>query len=627
MCWPKHIEFQRSGEQEAEIPIGCVPTKNSNDWELNKSWSNAVLNLYVIPKGKCTFLAAETGIFEIKDTAESSAQRLVMCREPKSTSAASHRRKKLFHVCRQAKEGKLIKWKAPNGRIFAMFYQVWYKVNREKARRRNVIAEVRPTTKRKDKRKFTWVMSDPPTEPIVIEIPGGIMIPYFYIVPRELECSIMSKDKPRGRGLVAPCRAPGIEFGYKVRADRISEKLNTRCSHSNAKPTGSAAKVVAPSAEQLRTERVRRAVVNRLLGRLGRAPIRSQLLRERGLPSLNRVLAKRAHDSHVSQTVVEMAEMAAEQRRNATELLHEASCERLKQRSLERQGLSKCKATLPVAKMKLAGVPKNAAEALAHEQALITSHRVQLEARKATRFHAKKILKRRETADQKLSERLAARKKVKSSRCLQTCPVFASLDTASVAQIVDVMEYVTANAGETLCREGDVANKMFVIVSGECNVIIGASEVASLKELDVFGESALFPDAVTGANVRSATVRIAAHLAEPARVLVLQKTMLDSLIRSHVLDKTCVRALTAMAQERLRKNQELFQSARVCASRRIGSNWVEYVDPASGHKYYANIVTEEKRWRWPEEVPVPNTVASTKTKFPQPSAVGATAPK
>ena len=46
---------------------------------------------------------------------------------------------------------------------------------------------------------------------------------------------------------------------------------------------------------------------------------------------------------------------------------------------------------------------------------------------------------------------------------------------------------------------------MFVIVAGECTVHIKGSRVAVLKELDVFGESALFPDA-SGASVRSATV-------------------------------------------------------------------------------------------------------------------------
>ena len=74
-------------------------------------------------------------------------------------------------------------------------------------------------------------------------------------------------------------------------------------------------------------------------------------------------------------------------------------------------------------------------------------------------------------------------------------PCFASLEDASVSQIVDVMEYSVLKSGEVLCRQGDAADRMFVIVSGECAVRIDGARIAVLKEHDVFGESALFPDA------------------------------------------------------------------------------------------------------------------------------------
>ena len=160
-------------------------------------------------------------------------------------------------------------------------------------------------------------------------------------------------------------------------------------------------------------------------------------------------------------------------------------------------------------------------------------------------------------SDRRLAARLQARNKVKSSRCLEKCPAFSTLDQGSVAQIVDAMEYSTVGAGETLCREGAVADKMFVVVSGTCDVCIGGSQVASLRELDVLGESALFPDA-TGKSVRSATVRCTA----PSTLLVLRKAELDTLIQSGVLPQECVSALAAVAERRRQENEALCRQAK-----------------------------------------------------------------
>ena len=126
-----------------------------------------------------------------------------------------------------------------------------------------------------------------------------------------------------------------------------------------------------------------------------------------------------------------------------------------------------------------------------------------------------------------------------------------------MAQIVDAMEYSTVGAGETLCREGAVADKMFVVVSGTCDVCIGGSQVASLRELDVLGESALFPDA-TGKSVRSATVRCTS----PSTLLVLHKAELDTLIQRGTLPQGCVSALAAVAERRRQENEALCRQAK-----------------------------------------------------------------
>ena len=46
--------------------------------------------------------------------------------------------------------------------------------------------------------------------------------------------------------------------------------------------------------------------------------------------------------------------------------------------------------------------------------------------------------------------------------------------------------------------------------------------------------------------------------------------------------------------------------------RRVG-DWVEYVDPASGKKYYANVITKETRWTCPVEIPLSTEAKSEVT--------------
>ena len=266
-------------------------------------------------------------------------------------------------------------------------------------------------------------------------------------------------------------------------------------------------------------------------------------------------------DSYVSHNVVEMAEMAADQHRDALRAQRASASQRLRDRLLVRQGLltqpARASSSTKTTAQSTAQTATPGQQAAAHEEALTTSHRVQVEARRASKLHAERTSQRKSMSDRRLAARLQARNKVKSSRCLEKCPAFSALDQGSLAQIVDAMEYSTVDAGETLCREGAAADKMFVLVSGTCDVSIGGSRVASLRELDVLGESALFPDA-TGKSVRSATVRCTA----PSALLVLHKAELDTLIQSGALPQECVSALAAVAERRRQENEALCRQAK-----------------------------------------------------------------
>ena len=165
----------------------------------------------------------------------------------------------------------------------------------------------------------------------------------------------------------------------------------------------------------------------------------------------------------------------------------------------------------------------------------------------ASRTMAVRAIQRKQTARrQSVQARVAARNKAKRSNALQKCKIFSDLEAASIATIIDKMEYEAVTAGTPIVTQGDVANTFYLIMSGTCDVVINDKVVASLKELQVFGESALSQDALRVATV-VATVDV--------QVLRLSKQKLDALLRSGTLTSDCVRKIQKVAKEREVENR------------------------------------------------------------------------
>ena len=86
-------------------------------------------------------------------------------------------------------------------------------------------------------------------------------------------------------------------------------------------------------------------------------------------------------------------------------------------------------------------------------------------------------------------------------------------------------------------------------MSGQCNVEVNSIKVSELKELDVFGEAALF-GTIDDPSTRSATVIAKSNL----EVLVLLRDDLNELMKSGDLNPKCIEALQKVAQKRQRHN-------------------------------------------------------------------------
>jgi len=141
-----------------------------------------------------------------------------------------------------------------------------------------------------------------------------------------------------------------------------------------------------------------------------------------------------------------------------------------------------------------------------------------------------------------------ALKEVKRRDILQKCPLFTSLTEKQRNAIADVMQLKHFQKEEILCKQGDVADAMYLIMSGDCEVLVGKKKASTLKKFDIFGEGALF------GNVRNATVRVNS---EQAEVLMLPREDLEILAQSNTLDKQCMKDLEKMSTTRANKNKSM----------------------------------------------------------------------
>ena len=181
--------------------------------------------------------------------------------------------------------------------------------------------------------------------------------------------------------------------------------------------------------------------------------------------------------------------------------------------------------------------------------------------------HAKKVKREQIQRRTSVKARVKARKRAKKSNALQKCQIFSDLNAASIATIIDKMEYEVHNIGTVICQQGAVADTLYLIMSGFCQVEINGEVVATLNELEIFGENALFAmsksdTAATTSRTRGATVTA---VDDTVQLLCLSLVNFQGLLNSGTLDEECLRKLKAVANDRRAENTALLQGGEGAA--------------------------------------------------------------
>ena len=165
-----------------------------------------------------------------------------------------------------------------------------------------------------------------------------------------------------------------------------------------------------------------------------------------------------------------------------------------------------------------------------------------------------RIKKRQSLHQDSILVRVAARKKIKHSKALSKSKYFSSLNATSISKIIDAMDIVVFDQYDNsdICRQGDTAEKFYVIVSGACQVLIDGQPIAVLNDLDIFGENALFTGA-NGRSIRSATVT--KMVGKDLQLLALTRGKFNALLASGTFTDGCMATLKQVADIRKKPNR------------------------------------------------------------------------
>jgi PPM family protein phosphatase len=132
---------------------------------------------------------------------------------------------------------------------------------------------------------------------------------------------------------------------------------------------------------------------------------------------------------------------------------------------------------------------------------------------------------------------------------LKSMYLFEELTLEQLLKVIEIVSVYDAKSGESVVREGDIGEHLFVILEGSTEVLVGNRKVGELHSGNHFGEIAILVD-----RPRIATVRAV----RDSRLLVIPRSKFLALVRGD--QEIGVKLMYRLAQElaaRLTQTTEL----------------------------------------------------------------------
>ena len=151
--------------------------------------------------------------------------------------------------------------------------------------------------------------------------------------------------------------------------------------------------------------------------------------------------------------------------------------------------------------------------------------------------------------------RLQARTKLKNQKILSKIPAFAALNETEIDCMIDKMVRECHLKGTVLCQQGQVADKFYVVMNGECNAYVKKEgkkirSVGMIKTYGFFGESSLLSEPGVD-DIRNATVEVSS---DSSSLLVLNKVNFYKLIEDGKLNRDVLQGVKKVDLERQEQN-------------------------------------------------------------------------
>ena len=151
--------------------------------------------------------------------------------------------------------------------------------------------------------------------------------------------------------------------------------------------------------------------------------------------------------------------------------------------------------------------------------------------------------------------RVKARAKLKKQKVLTRIPAFATLTEPEIDAMLKCMTRKQHVKDEVLCKQGDVADTFYIVMSGECAAYgkrpgEAVKLLGSINQFQFFGEASLLSE-VGVQDTRKATVKVASDV---LTVMVLTKTNFYGLIDGDKLNRNVLDGVKKVDLERQEQN-------------------------------------------------------------------------
>ena len=161
----------------------------------------------------------------------------------------------------------------------------------------------------------------------------------------------------------------------------------------------------------------------------------------------------------------------------------------------------------------------------------------------AEQFGLKEKIRQQEQA-KKTQERLSARQTLKMRRTMSRVPGFETLKDDAIHKIIDQMDMEKFGVGgksKVVCKQGALADRLYVIMQGTVEIVIGGVKVREMGANNFFGETAL----LSGIDhKRGALVNAVTSSDDVVTMLILTRQAFVQLEQSGVITTEVVDELT-----------------------------------------------------------------------------------